>query len=127
MMENTAECTYPIPEELSMGILFVGANILGLGFIFALQFLLDADRLGPPPLLPSNIFILCEYSSALYIACLTSFSVIMALALVILQFYQGQYKRLQHEGAHSDPLLGADGSDEESTKTPLGALSSNSI
>ncbi len=57
MMENCAECTYPIPEELSMGVLFVGANVLGLGFIFALQFLLDAERLGPPPLLPSNIFI----------------------------------------------------------------------
>jgi len=24
MMENCAECTYPIPEDLSMGIMFVG-------------------------------------------------------------------------------------------------------
>lgn len=37
MMENCAECTYPVPEEVSMGILFAGCNILGLGFIFAIQ------------------------------------------------------------------------------------------
>ena len=24
MMENCAECTYPIPEDLSMGVMFVG-------------------------------------------------------------------------------------------------------
>jgi hypothetical protein len=37
MMENCAECTYPVQEELSMGILFTGCNVVGLGFIFALQ------------------------------------------------------------------------------------------
>ena len=37
MMENCAECTYPVPEEVSMGILFAGCNIIGLGFIFAIQ------------------------------------------------------------------------------------------
>ncbi len=37
MMENCAECTYPVQEELSMGILFTGCNVLGLAFIFALQ------------------------------------------------------------------------------------------
>jgi FLVCR family MFS transporter 7 len=37
VMENCAETTYPVSEEVSMGILFTGCNILGLGFIFALQ------------------------------------------------------------------------------------------
>lgn len=27
MMENCAECTYPVPEDLSMGILFVGMSV----------------------------------------------------------------------------------------------------
>lgn len=37
MLENCAECTYPIPEELSAGILYSGSNLSALGFIFALQ------------------------------------------------------------------------------------------
>lgn len=37
MLENCAECTYPVAEELSSGFLFAGCNILGLGFIFAIQ------------------------------------------------------------------------------------------
>ena len=30
MMENCAECTYPVPEDLSMGILFVGQSMMQL-------------------------------------------------------------------------------------------------
>lgn len=37
MMENCAECTYPVAEEVSMGVLFAGCNIIGLAFIFAIQ------------------------------------------------------------------------------------------
>jgi hypothetical protein len=37
VIENCAECTYPIPEELSTGILFVGGNIMGIPFIFIVQ------------------------------------------------------------------------------------------
>jgi hypothetical protein len=32
--------------------------VLGLGFIFALQYLISEPAFGPPPLLPSNVFIL---------------------------------------------------------------------
>ena len=81
MMENCAETTYPIPEELSNGVMFVGSNLVGLAFIFILQGLLSIPRLGPPPLLPSNIFILG----------------IIVLALILLQFYSGAYKRHEHE------------------------------
>ena len=34
------------------------SNILGLGFIFALQYLLEVPAVGPPPFLPSNFFII---------------------------------------------------------------------
>jgi len=37
MMENCAEVTYPVPEDLSMGLMFIGSNLLGLVFIFILQ------------------------------------------------------------------------------------------
>ncbi len=36
-MENCAEATYPVPEELSMGILFVGSSMSGLLSTFVLQ------------------------------------------------------------------------------------------
>ncbi|KAJ1427351.1 major facilitator superfamily domain-containing protein, partial [Ochromonadaceae sp. CCMP2298] len=81
MMENCAECTYPIPEEMSMGLMFVGCNVLGLGFVFALQFLIEQPSFGPPPLLPANAFILG----------------VIFIALLIVQFYSGEYKRLQNE------------------------------
>lgn len=81
MMENCAEITYPVPEEIPMGILFAGSNILGLGFIFALQYLIDVDPFGPPPFLPSNFFIIG----------------ILLLAFIILLFYKGEYKRMQHD------------------------------
>ena len=28
-MENSAECAYPITEDVSVGILFIGANVIG--------------------------------------------------------------------------------------------------
>ena len=37
MMENCAEVTYPISEDMSMGVMFAGSNLLALAFIFALQ------------------------------------------------------------------------------------------
>lgn len=64
-----------------MGILFAGCNILGLAFIFAIQYLLDEPRFGPPPLLPSNVFILG----------------VLLVAGVLLMFYDGEYRRMKHE------------------------------
>ena len=37
VVENCVECTYPLPEELSTGILFVGGNVMGIPFIFIVQ------------------------------------------------------------------------------------------
>jgi hypothetical protein len=57
MMENCVECTYPLPEELSIGILHNGANVLAVFFVFITQALLEEDGGVPAPLLPSNFFI----------------------------------------------------------------------
>jgi hypothetical protein len=43
-----------VPDQL----FFAASNVLGLGFIFALQYLISEPAFGPPPLLPSNVFIL---------------------------------------------------------------------
>jgi hypothetical protein len=40
VMENCAECTYPVDEEISVGILLVGGNITGIPLIFLLQYLI---------------------------------------------------------------------------------------
>ncbi len=39
----------------------------------------------------------------------------MFLALFILQFYHGEYRRLKHEGGHQDPLLGAGSTSSSNT------------
>ena len=59
----------------------VGSNVLGLGFTFGLQFLIDVPAFGPPPLLPSNVFIVASITAAAIIVC----------------FYHGEYKRLERE------------------------------
>eukprot|EP00603_Paraphysomonas_imperforata_P000738 CAMPEP_0114424522 /NCGR_PEP_ID=MMETSP0103-20121206/6740_1 /TAXON_ID=37642 ORGANISM="Paraphysomonas imperforata, Strain PA2" /NCGR_SAMPLE_ID=MMETSP0103 /ASSEMBLY_ACC=CAM_ASM_000201 /LENGTH=533 /DNA_ID=CAMNT_0001593283 /DNA_START=129 /DNA_END=1730 /DNA_ORIENTATION=+ len=80
VVENCAECTYPIPEELSTGILFVGGNIVGIPFIFIVQYLLSgSDGPGPPPFRSSNFFI----------------EAVMLFTVIVLMFYNGEYKRLQ--------------------------------
>ena len=36
-MENAAECTYPIPEELSTGVLLIGGNLIGIPIVLILE------------------------------------------------------------------------------------------
>ncbi len=84
-MANCAECTYPISEELSMGLLFTGSNIIGFALIFACQILLDytdpfdGDKTGLSS--PFNIF---------YVAAVITQN-------LFLIFFKGQYKRLNQE------------------------------
>ena len=79
VLENCAEITYPISEEFSSGLLFMGmllriffccngtilnvtvrfffrsgGNILGIGMVFILQATISMDAVGPPPFTPSN-------------------------------------------------------------------------
>jgi hypothetical protein len=84
MLENCAECTYPIPEELSAGILYSGCNLAGLAFVFALQYLLALKPFGPPPFLPSSFFIFG----------------MLILAGMFCFLYNGEYKRHQRELLH---------------------------
>eukprot|EP00520_Triparma_pacifica_P002221 CAMPEP_0118645176 /NCGR_PEP_ID=MMETSP0785-20121206/7357_1 /TAXON_ID=91992 /ORGANISM="Bolidomonas pacifica, Strain CCMP 1866" /LENGTH=303 /DNA_ID=CAMNT_0006537033 /DNA_START=579 /DNA_END=1487 /DNA_ORIENTATION=+ len=41
MIENAVECTYPLPEELSVGVLFAAGNVLGIGTTILMQYLID--------------------------------------------------------------------------------------
>lgn len=83
-------------------LLLLGSNILGLGFIFGLQFLIDTPSFGPPPLLPSNAFIVA----------------IIVIAAVIVYFYQGEYRRLERESL-LDRLPDRLHEDSSSLLTPL--------
>jgi len=83
-------------------LLLLGSNILGLGFIFGLQFLIDTPAFGPPPLLPSNAFIVAIIVSAAVIVC----------------FYQGEYRRLERESL-LDRLPDRLHEDSSSLLTPL--------
>eukprot|EP01031_Cornospumella_fuschlensis_P032395 gene32395-39173_t len=81
MMENCAEVTYPVSEDMAMGILLTGCNLSGLVFIFILQSLIEQEPWGPPPFTPANFFIL----------------LILLLALSSIFFYKGDFKRMHLE------------------------------
>lgn len=58
LMETCAECSYPIPEDISAGCILIGASYTGVAFIFGLQVLIDLPPFGPLPLTPSNLLII---------------------------------------------------------------------
>jgi MFS transporter, FLVCR family, MFS-domain-containing protein 7 len=83
-VENSAEVSYPVDEEVSVGLLFLGGNTIGIGYVFGIQALLsdtDSSSGYPRPWLPSNIFM---------------FGFAMLCFLLAL-LYHGPYRRLQHE------------------------------
>lgn len=81
-MNCCAEISYPISDELSVGLLLIGANILGFALIFLLQYLIE--------LRDSDDY---SYFNVLNIVYL-SLIVIQNLLLVM---YNGDYKRLAYE------------------------------
>jgi MFS transporter, FLVCR family, MFS-domain-containing protein 7 len=110
-IENTAECTYPdVAEDLSVGLLFMGGNIVGIVLCSVMQAMLKTeqdkygdvaaddgdgiddpsavppDSLGSPFARPSNVFM---------ISCLT-------LAVAMLMFYKGDYRRMRADKQDSD-------------------------
>jgi FLVCR family feline leukemia virus subgroup C receptor-related protein len=86
MIENSIECTYPVSEELSAGILFTAGNVIGIPVTLLMQYLIDItpdDECGNF-FTPVNILL-------------------MVTAFVCGGFamrYNGQYKRLEAEGLH---------------------------
>lgn len=55
---SAVECSYPISEDVSLGLLYMSANVIAIAMTFLGQTLLSADSLGPAPLYPYAIFIM---------------------------------------------------------------------
>ena len=86
------ETSYPAPEDLAVGLLYVGANITAIPMTFIGQILLAMDvKPGPAPFFPYAFF---------------TFST-MVLAVVPILFFRGKSLRLaQDQGG--EKLLGND-------------------
>jgi len=89
-IENAVECTFPIPEVYSSGLLLGAGNTIGIGVTFAMTKLIEMDggHCGSFSK-PTNVFTL----------------VLMALAAFPILTYWGQYLRLKAE-AESSVLYG---------------------
>ena len=82
MIENAIECTYPISEELSSGILFTAGNVFGIPIVFIMQGLINsADGKCGEWDLPVNIMIVVCAAICAFVACR----------------YNGEYKRMRVE------------------------------
>ncbi len=77
--ETCAEITYPISEDMSVGMLQVGGNYVGIIVTFVVQELLNKDPLGPPPFIPSSLFIMAT----------------LLISLGCISVFKGEYKRLR--------------------------------
>lgn len=83
-MECAAECTYPMNEEVSSGILMFAGNLFGVGLIFLLGYLIDLRS---------------EYKDVYTPAGLTLLGLVVVIVVVV-QLYNGPYKRLEAERTH---------------------------
>ena len=77
-IELCSEITYPISEDISVGMLLVGSNYAGILITFVVQELLKESAFGPPPLLPSSIFMIS----------------MLGLSVLSVYSFKGEYKRL---------------------------------
>lgn len=113
VLENCSECTYPINEDLPVGLLFIGGNLLSIAFTFVLQPLVhDKKYTDNPPLLPSNLFLI----------------IILFIAVIVCMCYNGKYRRLECELRKpllSNSGLNADKYDNENIAR-VGSINSNS-
>jgi MFS family permease len=83
-LENAVECTYPMSEEGSGGLLLLAGNVLGMCFTFVLGYTIE-EQGGCQADVTKN-------PSALFL-----FAMLTVCVLVMLTF-NGQYKRLEAEG-----------------------------
>lgn len=78
---NSVEYAYPVPEDLSVGTLYVSANTAAIACTFIGQGLLSMDSLGPAPLFPFGMWMIGSF----------------IVGLVPLFFLSGKYLRLEKD------------------------------
>lgn len=83
---SCVECSYPVAEDTSVGLLYMCANVLAILMTFVGQVLLSFDPVGPAPLFPYAIWV----------------SILLAIALLPVLFFQGSYYRLEQDAKHLD-------------------------
>lgn len=100
VLENCSEVTYPLAEDLPVGLLFIGGNILSIGLTYFLQFLLSKDEWTNPPWMPSSLLLI----------------LLPFISFLLLLKYNGQYKRRNCDFNISAPLLPLESVTEESAE-----------
>lgn len=85
IVENLAECTFPIQEDISLGILWIITNLISIPITFLFELFLNLPEFGPAPFNPSDF--------------LGIFLVI--IPTIMLLFYNGEYKRLNCDNSHN--------------------------
>ena len=80
---NSVECAYPLPEDLVVGLLYVGANTMAIAMTFVGQVILESsqDAAGPVPFYPFSWWSIGT----------------MFLGLVPVLLYKGEYNRFDED------------------------------
>jgi len=92
VLETAVECTYPVREENSGGLLLLAGNILGMIFTFVIPALVRLE-----PIYKNNVFTPASWFI---------WSMLVTCCLVILLF-QGEYKRHAHDAAQEGEETGS--------------------
>ncbi len=127
VIENTAECTYPdVSEDLSVGLLFMGGNVLGIAVTSVLEALLKAESEKYGVVYDKNGSSTTGYSassmsggSAFIRPSNIFMSTIIVVSVVILWQYKGDYRRLKAERAGAQGMPGADTHTTASYQPPI--------
>ena len=77
----SVECSYPVPEDASVGLLYMCANITAIAMTFIGQVLLSMDSLGPAPLFPYGLWVMG----------------FLFLAWLPILFFKGKYFRMEQD------------------------------
>lgn len=84
-LENVAECTYPVSEDMSVGILLTLGNIGTVIITLIMSAMINLGSFGHPPLSYCNVVVW----------------IILAAACVVALMYKGDSKRLNADLAHA--------------------------
>eukprot|EP00494_Astrolonche_serrata_P019028 UN19226 len=91
VLESGVECTYPVPEEYSTGLLMAAGNLTTLPLVFSLSAINDDVTGDDDGFLTSNVK--------------RSFVITYGFGVAFLMAFNGEYKRLNAERRAKDPLL----------------------